>query len=187
MKLYLKALFGACAAAAVLGSGVSFTLPNGMQAGLVSTHAATYKTMSDDNNGGVIITKCTLDEGETSIEVPEKIELTVSGIELTVSGIAERAFQNQAALKSVKLPETITSIGASAFAGCSGLTSINIPGGVKTTGRLMFNNCTNLTNVDISEGLTSLTEYSFRGCFRFKMHYFEPEWCDYRLLYICFG
>lgn len=68
-----------------------------------------------------------------------------------VKSISSGAFQNNATLTSVTIPENVTDIGDYAFKNCSNLTSVTIPASVTKIGWYAFENCSNLTSVDISD------------------------------------
>ena len=78
--------------------------------------------------------------------------------------IAERAFYNCTALKSVTIPESVTGICDYAFTYCEGLTSIIIPNSVTSIGNGAFGYCNSLTSVTIGSGVTSIGEGTFGGC-----------------------
>lgn len=67
---------------------------------------------------------------------------------LPVIYIGEEAFENDAALKSVKLPYGIKSIGSYSFSGCTSLEEINIPGSVISISTRAFQACSKLEKAD---------------------------------------
>ena len=78
--------------------------------------------------------------------------------------IAERAFYNCAALKSVTIPESVTGICDYAFTYCEGLTSIIIPNSVTSIGNEAFEYCNSLTSVTIGSGVQSIGVGAFAFC-----------------------
>lgn len=79
--------------------------------------------------------------------------------------IAERAFYNCTALKSVTIPESVTGIGDYAFLYCYGLTSIVIPDSVTSIGNGAFGYCNSLTSVTIGSGVQSIGVEAFALCY----------------------
>ena len=80
-------------------------------------------------------------------------DVIVTKVELKddIVGIADKAFYDCNALKSVTIPDSVTSIGEIAFRGCSSLTSINIPNSVRNIGKEAFYGCNSLTGVYITD------------------------------------
>ena len=78
--------------------------------------------------------------------------------------IAERAFYNCTALKSVTIPESVTGICDYAFTYCEGLTSIIIPNSVTSIGNEAFEYCNSLTSVTIGSGVQSIGVGAFAFC-----------------------
>lgn len=110
-----------------------------------------------------------------------------------VEEIADNAFENQAGLTKISLPQTLKKIGANAFLNCTALeevefakdialttvggnvfencaslTAIELPLGLTSVGTYMFKNCTSLADVTIPEGYTVLPNYTFYGCSALK-------------------
>lgn len=110
-----------------------------------------------------------------------------------VEEIADNAFENQAGLTKISLPQTLKKIGAKAFLNCTALeevtfakdialttvggnvfencaslTAIELPLGLTSVGTYMFKNCTSLADVTIPEGYTALPNYTFYGCSALK-------------------
>ena len=107
---------------------------------------------------------------------------------ITVGGtkIAENAFKNATALKTIVLPEGLTFIGAQAFSGCGanldfseviGLesvgdnvfegyagTSLSLPVSVKKLGVRAFLNATALKSLSLPDGITEIGAECFYGC-----------------------
>ena len=104
-----------------------------------------------------------------------------------VKHIGEKAFSDNARLRSVIVPNSVKSIGKEAFSMCRSLfqltigegvtsigerafyfcpfTTVTIPGSVKEIGKEAFSMCENLASVTIEEGVTSIGEGAFRGAF----------------------
>jgi len=70
--------------------------------------------------------------GYTGIGGAVSIPATIEGV--AVTAIGEGAFEGQAALTSMTIPEGITTIGERAFIGCTGLVSVDIPASVTSIG-----------------------------------------------------
>jgi len=82
---------------------------------------------------------------------------------LPVHFIAPFAFQNQAELTSVVLPEGVRSVGDGAFAGCSLLVSVVMSDTVTNLGAFAFQGCAKLTDLRLGKGLRELGA----GCLSF--------------------
>lgn len=115
-------------------------------------NAYTYATLPD---GTVKILSYT---GKRKyLTVPDTIEGK------TVSCIGESAFENNARLRKVSLPEHLTEIMPYAFNGCSRLLSIDVPESVQTIGTFAFYSCARMSNVGIVPGsdLRTIGEQAF--------------------------
>lgn len=115
-------------------------------------NAYTYATLPD---GTVKILSYT---GKRKyLTVPDTIEGK------TVSCIGESAFENNARLRKVSLPEHLTEIMPYAFNGCSRLLSIDVPESVQTIGTFAFYGCARMSSVGIVPGsdLRTIGEQAF--------------------------
>ena len=115
-------------------------------------NAYTYATLPD---GTVKILSYT---GKRKyLTVPDTIEGK------TVSCIGESAFENNARLRKVSLPEHLTEIMPYAFNGCSRLLSIDVPESVQTIGTFAFYSCARMSSVGIVPGsdLRTIGEQAF--------------------------
>lgn len=86
-----------------------------------------------------------------------------------VNGIGESAFNGNASIISVIIPENVTFIGAHAFQNCASLRKVDIQGGNVTFGSWnhnynTFSGCTSLQSVKLAEGITEIVPYMFRDC-----------------------
>ena len=102
---------------------------------------------------------------ETALTLPASFT-AYNGTLVKEYEIAERAFYNCAALKSVTIPESVTVIGDNAFTDCYGLTSIIIPDSVTGIGIAAFYSCENLTSVTIGSGVQSIDSSAFEHCYK---------------------
>ena len=102
---------------------------------------------------------------ETALTLPASFT-AYNGTLVEKYEIAERAFYNCTALKSVTIPESVTVIGDDAFSYCYGLTSIIIPDSVTSIGIAAFYRCENLTSVTIGSGVESIGNYAFEHCYK---------------------
>ncbi|MBQ2729229.1 MAG: leucine-rich repeat protein [Clostridia bacterium] len=84
-----------------------------------------------------------------------------------VTRIGGYAFNGNAALTSITLPDTIRFIGDWAFAG-TGITSIYIPDSVTEFETCVFMDCDKLSYVRLPEGITCISGYMFSGCYNLK-------------------
>lgn len=115
-------------------------------------NAYTYATLPD---GTVKILSYT---GKRKyLTVPDTIEGKA------VSCIGESAFENNARLRKVSLPEYLTEIMPYAFNGCSRLLSIDVPESVQTIGTFAFYSCARMSSVGIVPGsdLRTIGEQAF--------------------------
>ena len=78
--------------------------------------------------------------------------------------IMNKAFQNCAELKTVKIPPSVKTLDEFAFQGCSKLTSVEIPNSVTNIKKFAFQNCTQLASVTIPSQLSIIQEGTFYGC-----------------------
>jgi len=117
---------------------------------------------------------------ETNLTLPGEMD----GI--AVTSIGKNAFRDNAALKSVTIPQGVTRISYGAFEKCANLAEINLPKGMTRIGDYAFMNCmsltqialpdglvsigfssfeeTGLTNIEIPEGVTEIGEFAFYSC-----------------------
>ena len=100
------------------------------------------------NNGTVTITNINSDE--RNLEIPPEI----GGYPVTA--IAESAFENNAALEYVSIPNSVFIIGRNAFRGCTNLKEICISDSVSTICEGAFADCTSLAIVFIASVNTAL-------------------------------
>lgn len=110
---------------------------------------------------------------ETNLKIPSMID------GYTITSIGNNAFQENATITHVTIPEGITSIGRYAFYKCEALERVVIPDGVKTISYAAFDFCTNLTNVEIPVSVTSIEDYAFSYCFDLKVIFYagtKEQW-----------
>lgn len=98
------------------------------------------------------------EEVEGELEIPDMIFLK------PVTEIANRAFQDCAALTSIDIPEGVTTIGTEAFSDCSDLEALSIPEGVTEIASGAFRNCLNLVSLEIPESVETLGSGLIHGC-----------------------
>ena len=102
------------------------------------------------------------DCADTDINIPEKI----SGY--TVVGVADKAFENQTQIKSIKIPDTVKTLGQRAFNTCRSLACIEIPSSVTSIGSGAFGSCNNLTNVVVPNSVKDIGDAVFANCDNLK-------------------
>lgn len=78
-----------------------------------------------------------------------------------VTDISACGFRYCTSLESITMPQSITKIGRIAFYGCSSLTSITIPSNVTEIGKDAFKSCHSLENITIPDSVTSIGEDAF--------------------------
>ena len=101
---------------------------------------------------------------QSGIGVNVAIPETYNG--LYVTEILASAFENNAGLKKVKIPNTVKYIGGYAFYNCTSLREITVPDSVETVGKDAFRNCYMLSDVKFGNNskLTAISEYAFSNC-----------------------
>lgn len=88
----------------------------------------------------------------------------------TVYSIRGNAFEANANITSLSLPNTLTNIGGGVFHNCTGLTGeLVIPSSVTTIGASAFENCSSFTGVlTIPPSVTVIESNTFGGCTGFS-------------------
>ena len=82
-----------------------------------------------------------------------------------ISRIADHAFLNCTAMKSIVIPSSVTSIETGAFRGCTALENIEFKTeSLVTFEGATFADCTSLKSIELPEGLTTLTGNEFLNC-----------------------
>jgi hypothetical protein len=112
----------------------------------------TYTT----NNGAITITGYTGPGGVVTIPS------STNG--LPVTGIGDWAFETNANVISVGVPNSVTSIGVSAFWGCTSMTSAALGSGLNRIGDFAFADCFSLAAITIPDGVTSIGFAAFDFC-----------------------
>ena len=85
-----------------------------------------------------------------------------------IETIVQSAFRECSALVSVSLPESVKSIGDYAFYICPALSEINLPNGLESIGKNAFAICTSLTQITIPESISVIKERTFYECSSLK-------------------
>ena len=99
----------------------------------------------------------------TNLDINNSVK--VDGKTYTIIGVADRVFEGNKIIKSVKLPNTITSVGSYTFKNCVNLESIVIPEGVTIIKAYAFEFCENLTNVSLPSTLLKIDDNAFNACY----------------------
>lgn len=81
-----------------------------------------------------------------------------------VTAIRNDAFNGDASITFISLPEGLLTIGNHTFFGCVGLVSVDIPSTVTSIGTAAFQNCSSLVSIDIPNSVGHLGDYAFYGC-----------------------
>ena len=98
-------------------------------------------------------------EAQGDIAIPESAQ--IGDVTYGVSTIADAAFEGQANLQAITIPEGVGSIGSRAFADCTSLASISVPGSVTTIGKNAFAGCAALTEIILCEGVAAIEDGAF--------------------------
>jgi hypothetical protein len=145
-------------------------------------------------NGGYIVTKGTVTEGEVYIpaywrenvdaeyfpvleigyiRIPGELyayggfsgtDITTVHIGTNVKTIMSSAFSNCSNLTSVIIPDSVTNIGGSIFYNCTSLTSLTIPDSITSIGGSIFGRCFSLANVAMGNNVPHIGYSSFNSC-----------------------
>lgn len=116
-----------------------------------------YRLMSD---GTVEI--CGYTTAKDTITIPSEID------DRKVTGVADHAFENCTALKTLLNWADLEYIGASAFQGCTALKEISIPGEITFLGESAFEGCASLKTVIMWGDPTSIEKNTFKDCSSLK-------------------
>ena len=81
-----------------------------------------------------------------------------------VTSVYASAFENNAAITSVRFPKNLTSIGDKAFKGCRNLTDVDIPETVTKLGANVFSECTSFTKIVFPSKLTEIPSRAVQAC-----------------------
>ncbi len=106
---------------------------------------------------GVKVVKC--DSSLTELKITDK----ANGYD--VIEVDEKAFAQNAKLKSVSLPDSVKTIGKYAFSNCTSLESVELPANITELPEGLFANCQYLSDVDIPEKVTVIGIGAFMNCF----------------------
>lgn len=82
----------------------------------------------------------------------------------TVTAIGASAFQGNANISSISLPDTVTQIGQEAFADCTSLSSVSLPSSLKQIGIGAFYGCSSLNSIAIPDSVTTISDEAFANC-----------------------
>lgn len=80
---------------------------------------------------------------------------------LPVAAIGDSAFEYNARITSVVLPNSVSKINGSAFSDCENLTSITLGNGILSIGQYAFSDCSKLTSVNYTGSLAEWCKISF--------------------------
>ena len=99
---------------------------------------------------------------EANVSIPSSIGSN------TVTAIGASAFQSNAYISTVTLPDSITQIGQEAFADCSSLSSVSLPASLKQIGIGAFYGCSKLSSVTVPNSVTTIGDEAFANCTSLK-------------------
>lgn len=94
----------------------------------------------------------------SDIEIPKKH----NGV--TVTEIAEKAFERNSNITSVKIPNGVTSIGSQAFYYCDSLKTLELSNNITTIGDRAFAYCFSLESIYISSSVEYIGQWAFEWC-----------------------
>ncbi|MBR4386154.1 MAG: leucine-rich repeat domain-containing protein [Treponema sp.] len=78
--------------------------------------------------------------------------------------IETSAYENNASITEIRIPNTVTEIGGAAFKNAKGLKKVVIPGSVKIVNMYAFANCLNLEEVIFEDGIQDIRTTAFSDC-----------------------
>ena len=82
-----------------------------------------------------------------------------------ITGIADKAFQNLAQIRTLVIDDGVEYIGYMAFDNCQNLRSVTILSDVKEFGTHVFYNCQSLKDVNFSGNIEVIPKYTFAYCY----------------------
>lgn len=88
------------------------------------------------------------------LNVPKSLEKKVNNT----------SFNNNYALKEIRIPSTIQTIGQQSFGSCSGATVLEIAEGVETIESYAFQSCSKIPEIKLPSTMTKVGGYAFSGC-----------------------
>ena len=127
--------------------------------------SGSWETLKDE------VKKVVVEYGVTRISKGFEGFTALESVEIAegVHFIAEGAFKNCTALKSVTMPDIgVVEIGEGAFEGCTSLEEIKLPSTLGTIGKRLFAGCTALENFTIPKNVQIIEESAFEGCSSLK-------------------
>ena len=132
-------------------------------------------TLSDDKTY-YIVSGCTSIADDGEVVIPDKYDDAENG-EGPVTIINESAFENETALKKIKIGKNIQIIKKAAFRGCNQLTSIDIPDNVTLIGDGAFAKCAGLETVTIGRGVETIEVNAFDECTSLRVLKYNARNC----------
>lgn len=79
-----------------------------------------------------------------------------------VTSVGDFAFNGCGKLRNVTLPPSLTALGSYAFAGCTALSAITLPAGIQTIAEGTFS-AAGITGINLPSGTTAIGSYAFFG------------------------
>ena len=128
------------------------------QSAFANTNAYTTVGSTDWENGCLYIGHWLL-RGSEGNGLTENVQIRSGTI-----GIAGGAFENQATITSICLPDSVVSVCDYAFSGCTALSSVSLNSSLMYLDEGAFKGCTALTEINIPSGITEVSDTLFRGC-----------------------
>ena len=107
-------------------------------------------------DGGAII--LSYSGNETTINIPYSFGAYY------VTEIADRVFEGNTNITSVKMPGTIERIGDRAFAGCTNMKDLVLSVGLKSIGDEAFLNCESVLSLSLARSIEYIGKRAFGGC-----------------------
>lgn len=161
MKKTFKCLFCIVLTLLLAASSVPF---NGITQLIPAVNAQEY--VFDKLTYTITDGKAELTSADYDISGIVTLPSTVEGYPLVA--VAEDAFADCSALKSIEIPDSVTSIGASAFECCFALESIKLPAKLTAIADNTFTDCQKLKTIELPDKLKTIGKEAFAGCDRLQ-------------------
>ncbi len=97
-------------------------------------------------------------------EIEEPADPTVLRIKRGTKEIEPHAYEGNAEIKTVVIPDSVTAIGEAAFKNCVNLETVEFPDSLTSIGAEAFQSCEKLQSVALPPSLTSIGAHAFYWC-----------------------
>lgn len=119
-------------------------------------------SITDTATGLVFDTGTGTITGYTGTTAVVNIPATINGVK--VETIGANAFESNADITEVNIPDSVTTIGESAFDSCYSLKKVTLPKYISAIQNSTFSDCSALEAISISDSVGSIGDKAFSGC-----------------------